>query len=76
MFANAVPLTPGGSGVGSPHSRPIFAIAGFQGGASLMLAWRLCMAIQCLVGLPLYIRGVRQPEVVEEQTAYAVVANP
>jgi glycosyltransferase 2 family protein len=62
MFANALPLTPGGLGVGESAFQGLFALAGFSGGAPLMLSWRMGMAIQCVIGCLLYIRGVRNPE--------------
>jgi len=61
MFANALPITPGGLGVGESAFQGLFALAGFSGGAPLMLAWRLGMAVQCAIGCALYIRGVGQP---------------
>lgn len=62
MFANALPITPGGLGVGESAFQGLFALAGFSGGAPLMLSWRAGMAVQCLIGCVLYIRGVRHPE--------------
>ena len=62
MFANALPITPGGLGVGESAFQGLFALAGFAGGAPLMLSWRLGMALQCVVGCILYIRGIRHPQ--------------
>jgi uncharacterized membrane protein YbhN (UPF0104 family) len=62
MFANALPVTPGGLGVGESAFQGLFALAGYSAGAPLMLSWRIGMGIQCLIGCLLYIRGVRHPE--------------
>ena len=77
MFANALPITPGGLGVGESAFQGLFALAGFSGGASLMLTWRLSMALQCLIGCPLYIRGIRPPQSTDakDRSAYAGVAS-
>lgn len=62
MFANAVPVTPGGLGVGESAFQALFSIAGFSGGAVLMLAWRIGMLFPCLVGCTVYMRGLRPAE--------------
>jgi hypothetical protein len=62
MFANALPITPGGLGVGESAFQGLFALAGFSGGAPLMLSWRIGMTMQCAVGCMLYVRGVHRPE--------------
>jgi glycosyltransferase 2 family protein len=66
MFANALPITPGGLGVGESAFQGLFALAGFSGGAPLMLSWRLGMAVQCLIGCLFYIKGIRQPQTVTQ----------
>jgi hypothetical protein len=61
MFANLVPITPGGLGVGESAFQALFAVAGFSAGAPLMLAFRAGMAFPSLIGCALYARGIRQP---------------
>jgi glycosyltransferase 2 family protein len=56
--ANALPLTPGGLGVGETAFNALFKIVGLQGGAEAMLCWRIWRALVGLVGLVLYLRGV------------------
>jgi uncharacterized membrane protein YbhN (UPF0104 family) len=69
MFANALPITPGGLGVGESAFQALFTLAGYSGGAPLMLSWRLGMGMQCLIGCLLYIRGVRHPDAAAGQEA-------
>jgi len=59
MLANALPITPGGIGVGEAAFEQLFAIRGVAGGALLILAWRIGMLPLCLLGLAFYGRGVR-----------------
>ena len=55
MLANALPVTPGGLGVGEAAFEGLFLLDGYVGGAQLILAWRLGMLPLCLVGCLLYI---------------------
>jgi uncharacterized membrane protein YbhN (UPF0104 family) len=57
MLANAIPLTPGGLGVGEVAFDRLFVMAGFAGGSLLILTWRLAMLPVCLVGALLYVLG-------------------
>jgi len=41
MLANALPVTPGGLGVGEAAFDRLFNLAGFTGGASMLLGWAL-----------------------------------
>jgi uncharacterized protein (TIRG00374 family) len=59
LLANALPITPGGLGVGEAASEGLFALVGFAAGAQLILAWRLGMFPLYLVGSMLYIVGNR-----------------
>lgn len=59
LFANAVPLTPGGLGVGEAAFDTLFRLAGVTTGAALLLAWRIGMLPLCLAGGLLYMVGVR-----------------
>jgi uncharacterized protein (TIRG00374 family) len=57
MFANALPVTPGGLGVGESAFQGLFGMAGFAGGAALMLAWRVAMLALCALGSFFYVAG-------------------
>lgn len=59
MLANALPITPGGLGVGEAAFDGLFSLAGYAGGAQLILAWRLGMIPISMAGGLLYIKGVR-----------------
>jgi len=50
MFANALPITPAGLGVGEAAFDQLFLRIDVVGGASLMIAWRIAL-------LPLYAAG-------------------
>jgi uncharacterized membrane protein YbhN (UPF0104 family) len=77
LFANAVPLTPGGLGVGEAAFETLFRIAGAGGGAGLLLAWRIGMMPLVLIGGLLYVAGVRHPRPgVDERSADAAAALP
>jgi len=41
LIVNAIPVTPGGIGVGEAAFEGLFALAGFNGGARLLICWRL-----------------------------------
>ena len=58
--ANSLPLTPGGLGVGEAAFSALFGIAGLQGGAEALLCWRIWRAMVGLVGLAIYLRGMRR----------------
>lgn len=64
MVANAIPLTPGGMGVGEAAFEHLFGIMGYAGGALLLVLWRVSMIPLATVGATLYITGharVRRP---------------
>jgi uncharacterized protein (TIRG00374 family) len=58
LFANALPITPGGLGVGEAAFDRLFALLGYSGGALLVLSWRLGMVPLSLVGFGWYVIGV------------------
>ncbi len=58
--ANSLPLTPGGLGVGETAFSALFRIVGLQGGAEALLCWRIWRAMVGLVGLVIYLRGMRR----------------
>jgi glycosyltransferase 2 family protein len=59
MFANTVTITPGGLGVGEAAFDVLFAQAGLQGGAAVMIIWRIGMLPICLLGVGFYMAGLR-----------------
>ena len=58
MLANALPITPGGLGVGEAAFEGLFRGLGYGGGAYLILAWRIGMIPICILGAIFYMRGV------------------
>jgi len=59
MLANALPITPGGLGVGEVAFDRLFRLVGQAGGAQLVLAWRIAMLPLGILGGLLYLRGKR-----------------
>jgi hypothetical protein len=59
FVANALPLTPGGIGVGEWAFHRLFEAIGLDGGAEVALGWRLGILCAALVGGLLYARGFR-----------------
>lgn len=78
MVANALPLTPGGLGVGEAAFEQLFLVAGATGGAALLVLWRLSMIPLAMVGATLYISGRigSKAPVVEPAPAAATPAAP
>jgi glycosyltransferase 2 family protein len=56
--ANSLPLTPGGLGVGEAAYNALFRLAGLEGGADVLLCWRVWRAAVGLIGLALYLGGL------------------
>jgi hypothetical protein len=56
---NSLPLTPGGLGVGETAFNALFELAGLRGGAQALLCWRVWRAVVGLLGLAIYVRGMR-----------------
>jgi glycosyltransferase 2 family protein len=56
--ANSLPLTPGGLGVGEAAYNALFRLAGLEGGADVLLCWRIWRAAVGLIGLALYLGGI------------------
>jgi uncharacterized protein (TIRG00374 family) len=76
MFGNALPITPGGLGVGESAFQGLFGIAGFAGGAALVLAWRIGMIFLCGIGCLIYIAGPQgQPREFNEPLPVAEVSQ-
>jgi glycosyltransferase 2 family protein len=55
---NALPLTPGGLGVGETALNALFELTGLHGGAETLLFWRVWKAMVGLLGLLIYVRGM------------------
>lgn len=61
FVANALPLTPGGIGVGETAFHRLFHYVGMDGGAEIAIGWRLAVTLVALLGGLLYVlRGRRQ----------------
>ena len=57
FLANALPLTPGGLGVGEAALDKLFGLAGLTGGAETLLGLRLLTISMGLIGLMFYLCG-------------------
>jgi uncharacterized membrane protein YbhN (UPF0104 family) len=55
FVANALPLTPGGVGVGETAFHRLFHFVGLDGGAEIALGWRLAITGVALLGGLLYV---------------------
>ncbi len=61
FVANALPLTPGGIGVGETAFHRLFQFIGLDGGAEIAIGWRLAITLVALLGGLLYmLRGREQ----------------
>lgn len=58
-LANSLPITPGGLGVGEAAFNALFEIAGLRGGAEALLCFRIWKAMVGLLGLAIYVRGLK-----------------
>ena len=59
-FANSIPITPGGLGVGEAAMESLFIMGGLTGGAEAILGWRLTMIVMGLLGLLFYLKGEKR----------------
>jgi uncharacterized protein (TIRG00374 family) len=57
-LVNALPLTPGGLGVGEAAFNAFFKLAGMSGGADALFCVRVWNGIIGLLGLPVYLYGM------------------
>ena len=55
--ANALPVTPGGLGVGEAAFSKLFALAGLSSGAEALLGWRVLTLLISPLGLVYYLQG-------------------
>jgi uncharacterized membrane protein YbhN (UPF0104 family) len=62
MIANAIPLTPGGLGVGEAAFDRLLALVSIPGGAALLLVWRAATIPFAALGFGFYILGPRRRE--------------
>lgn len=60
FLANALPVTPGGIGVGEVALDNLFGLFGLQGGAEILLGWRLIMVLTGILGLIYYLKGEKR----------------
>lgn len=60
LFANALPITPGGLGVGEAAFDRLFLAGGLARGSPLLLAWRAAQLPFFVAGGLLYVAGVRR----------------
>lgn len=74
--ANAMPVTPGGLGVGEAAFDQLFQMAGFAGGAVAVLGWRVLMVISSLPGFVFYLLDKKQAVVAEQTPLATQVPNP
>lgn len=56
-LATSLPVTPGGIGVGEAALESLFHLFGLQGGAEILLGWRIVMVLAGLIGLAFYMKG-------------------
>jgi uncharacterized membrane protein YbhN (UPF0104 family) len=59
-LANAIPITPGGMGVGEAATEKLYGLAGFSGGAALILTWRLSTLPLCVIGAIVSMVGLKR----------------
>ena len=60
FLANTIPFTPGGLGVGEAAFDTLFVIAGFTGGAEILLGWRILLIFISNLGLFYYLQGSKR----------------
>ena len=69
MFANALPVTPGGIGVGEAAFAALFATMGATGGAAALIGWRVLTTMFDLIGGVLFAIGRTRIDIDSAQTA-------
>lgn len=58
MVANAIPVTPGGLGVGEAAFDQLFGVVGASGAAAILIAWRMALIPFAVAGAIAYMTGV------------------
>jgi glycosyltransferase 2 family protein len=76
LFANALPITPGGLGVGEAAFDTLFRLVGVATGPALLVAWRIGMMPLCTVGCILYMTGVRHHSLVDARDTTTAAPVP
>ena len=71
MLANALPLTPGGIGIGEAAFEALFQSVGAMGGAETILAWRVLTTLIDLAGGALLLLGRTDTTMVKRMTTMA-----
>ena len=75
MLANALPLTPGGLGVGEAAFDALFRYTGTAGGAEAILSWRLLTTLIDLGGGAILLAGRTDVKMIWNQAASAADAT-
>lgn len=76
MLANALPLTPGGLGVGEAAFEGLFGMVGVVGGAEAIMSWRLLTTVIDLGGGAILLAGRTEVKARELASAAAGSAPP
>jgi uncharacterized protein (TIRG00374 family) len=76
MLANALPLTPGGLGVGEAAFESLFRLAALTGGAEAILSWRVLTTVIDLCGGVILIAGRTDAHMTLHDAAGHVNAGP
>ena len=69
LIVNAIPITPGGIGVGEAAFEALFALVGVSGGARLLLSWRFGQLPFALLGAVYFARHREEMRPVMEDVA-------
>ncbi|MGQ0538906.1 MAG: lysylphosphatidylglycerol synthase transmembrane domain-containing protein [Gemmatimonadaceae bacterium] len=69
FVANNIPITPGGLGVGEAAFESLFSVAGLEGGAEALIAWRVLLLALTPLGAWLYLRGQASVRVLATESA-------
>ena len=59
-LVNTLPVTPGGIGVGEAAMESLFNLFSLQGGAEVILSWRIIMVLVGIIGLVYYLKGEKK----------------
>jgi len=70
FLASALPVTPGGLGVGETAFDRLFGMAGLDGGAVMILGWRVMTLLIGGLGLIFYLQGRKRLIITPGSPAY------
>lgn len=73
---NALPVSPGGLGVGEMAQEELFKLAGLSGGATVSLTWRAVAIIMSLPGAWYYFRSRHPTSIDRQKTSPGKPSNP